>query len=67
MKYKLGQRIDKFTIKNGKKVLLRTIRRNDTGQLLKFFLHKGKYVDDILMMRKVWTIKIYWNESFFME
>jgi len=36
MRFKPNQRIEEFTAKNGKKVLLRTIRKSDTLQLLKF-------------------------------
>jgi len=36
MRFKPNQRIEEFTAKNGKKVLLRIIKKGDTLQLLKF-------------------------------
>jgi RimJ/RimL family protein N-acetyltransferase len=36
MKFKPGQCIEEFTAKNGKRVLFRTIKRNDVYQLLRY-------------------------------
>jgi RimJ/RimL family protein N-acetyltransferase len=63
MRFKPGQHIEQFTAKNGKRVLLRTIKKGDTLQLLKFINELAAEDTFILVTKKTLKEEKHWIED----